>query len=773
MFDFGGGATAMRVAALILGILGGLFGLSISFYGQLALSMFSEGIQKAFGMLIIYAIPIASLVGGGMAITNAQAAVILMLISAAGWFAVGAFFGYGFNFITMSPMILSGIGGLLALAAANTNGAQKSVVQVTRQTEPLIRPDPGPSATQRHDKTPIDYYPVISRAIANLDPNTEQTRKTLYDRARQAVIKELRSRNPEMGQAKLQAELSSLEAAIRRIERELRTSASSNPQAHVLYSTVTTTSRRFAEWLNKRQRFALGATTVVALALIGLGAVSLSGGALLSWGQSRPYKEQLNATTAVSEFQKCHLSAARELHRGEGICGFFLSSDGLTISFGDKVLLRGETLSDGTSTPDPYRGLYAYPSPNQGSALVVAERASVDYYVFNPETQNVTLIFRGDKFRSEQFMWSPSGKYMATQLYGYWFVYEARTGKRVKADIASQEQYDAGHDLVVDYSSVRWVSDPTISFRGRWCKDVRSLDYCVQKEHFGQEQCTWEYCRHEAHIGQAFCTKEQFECRNVAQNKSGLIEFQESLNVPFVPPGKERLYSFDLLGVSLGMEAQAGVNAVIANIKAQEPNATDWIDASRQCSEAARRKMASDGVARSPNLKSFCFGTVYVGFRGSWSTALAAVSFVEHPTQNIPVVSSIWYAVRVPQGSSLDADAFLTQLTKKYGPYDASEIQVANYVTGAKDNRQGRYVWGDRSFNSTFLMFNFGNFGERGMAGQPVVPGLVGNSGMLVNMSDAYLPGGSYLFLADIELVNAAGASYQNKTTQYVAPALR
>jgi hypothetical protein len=110
------GEEIMSTAALILGILGGVFGLFVGLFGYAVGGIAGASGQSGAGLLqlISMAIPIASLVGGGIAKANAVVAGILMLLS-----AVGMLLLFGFNFFTAIPVVLSGVGGLLALMAAN------------------------------------------------------------------------------------------------------------------------------------------------------------------------------------------------------------------------------------------------------------------------------------------------------------------------------------------------------------------------------------------------------------------------------------------------------------------------------------------------------------------------------------------------------------------------------------------------------------------------------------------------------------------------------
>jgi hypothetical protein len=66
-----------------------------------------------------------------------------------------------------------------------------------------------------------DYYPLISRAIAGLDPNAPgEARRALYERARSALIAQLRSVQPPLTESEITRERLSLEEAVRKVESE-------------------------------------------------------------------------------------------------------------------------------------------------------------------------------------------------------------------------------------------------------------------------------------------------------------------------------------------------------------------------------------------------------------------------------------------------------------------------------------------------------------------------------------------------------------------------
>lgn len=65
-----------------------------------------------------------------------------------------------------------------------------------------------------------DYYPLLVRAISGLSQNTGESRKSVYDRARAALLKQLRSVEPPLPEGEILRERQSLEDAIRRVEAE-------------------------------------------------------------------------------------------------------------------------------------------------------------------------------------------------------------------------------------------------------------------------------------------------------------------------------------------------------------------------------------------------------------------------------------------------------------------------------------------------------------------------------------------------------------------------
>lgn len=65
-----------------------------------------------------------------------------------------------------------------------------------------------------------DYYPLIARAAAGLDQNTGENRRALYERARSALVAQLRGVKPGLEETEITRERLALEEAIRKVERE-------------------------------------------------------------------------------------------------------------------------------------------------------------------------------------------------------------------------------------------------------------------------------------------------------------------------------------------------------------------------------------------------------------------------------------------------------------------------------------------------------------------------------------------------------------------------
>ena len=76
-----------------------------------------------------------------------------------------------------------------------------------------------------------DYHPLIARAVEGLDRSTGEARCALYERARHALVAQLRSNQPALLEADITKERLSLEEAIRKVEAEAARKSRSEPRA--------------------------------------------------------------------------------------------------------------------------------------------------------------------------------------------------------------------------------------------------------------------------------------------------------------------------------------------------------------------------------------------------------------------------------------------------------------------------------------------------------------------------------------------------------------
>lgn len=112
----------MRNAALVLGIIGGIWAMVVGFFGYGYTTFIQQNgetgefLTQVDNPMVIKAAsflaPILAIAGAAMARSqNMAAGVLLLASSAAMWLA------FGFNVFTMFPVAMCGLGGVLALAA--------------------------------------------------------------------------------------------------------------------------------------------------------------------------------------------------------------------------------------------------------------------------------------------------------------------------------------------------------------------------------------------------------------------------------------------------------------------------------------------------------------------------------------------------------------------------------------------------------------------------------------------------------------------------------
>jgi hypothetical protein len=73
----------------------------------------------------------------------------------------------------------------------------------------------------------IDYHALILRAVVGLDPNTDETRRLVYERTRTALTNHLQALNPPLNESERMHQRLALEEAFRRVEAEVQKAAQS------------------------------------------------------------------------------------------------------------------------------------------------------------------------------------------------------------------------------------------------------------------------------------------------------------------------------------------------------------------------------------------------------------------------------------------------------------------------------------------------------------------------------------------------------------------
>jgi hypothetical protein len=75
-----------------------------------------------------------------------------------------------------------------------------------------------------------DYHPLISRAVEGLGASTGEARRALYERARAALVAQLRAIEPALSEADITRERLALEDAVRKVEAESARRARAEPR---------------------------------------------------------------------------------------------------------------------------------------------------------------------------------------------------------------------------------------------------------------------------------------------------------------------------------------------------------------------------------------------------------------------------------------------------------------------------------------------------------------------------------------------------------------
>src|ERR1700723_3131967 len=75
-----------------------------------------------------------------------------------------------------------------------------------------------------------DYHPLIARAVDGLERSTGEARRALYERARNALVTQLRSVDPPLSESEITKERLALEDAIRKVEADAARQARAGPR---------------------------------------------------------------------------------------------------------------------------------------------------------------------------------------------------------------------------------------------------------------------------------------------------------------------------------------------------------------------------------------------------------------------------------------------------------------------------------------------------------------------------------------------------------------
>src|SRR5579871_4958628 len=78
-----------------------------------------------------------------------------------------------------------------------------------------------------------DYHPLIARAVEGLAKNTGEARRALYERARAALVAQLRGVEPALPESEITKERLALEEAIRKVESEAARRAMAEPRSQL------------------------------------------------------------------------------------------------------------------------------------------------------------------------------------------------------------------------------------------------------------------------------------------------------------------------------------------------------------------------------------------------------------------------------------------------------------------------------------------------------------------------------------------------------------
>jgi hypothetical protein len=107
----------MRIAALVIGLIGGIVGLLIGFgfYSLYAVAAAATGLAQAtLYQIISIASPVVCIVGAALALSRPLVAGVLMVFA-----TLGMIITFGFGSWSFIPIILGAVGAVIAFLGAN------------------------------------------------------------------------------------------------------------------------------------------------------------------------------------------------------------------------------------------------------------------------------------------------------------------------------------------------------------------------------------------------------------------------------------------------------------------------------------------------------------------------------------------------------------------------------------------------------------------------------------------------------------------------------
>jgi len=95
-----------------------------------------------------------------------------------------------------------------------------------------------------------DYYALLARAIKNLPGSTPEVRKNVYERARTALLAQLRTRQPPVPEADIEAEQRALDEAIQELETSIENDAHESPAPPTVSPEAPKHEKKRPSWLS-------------------------------------------------------------------------------------------------------------------------------------------------------------------------------------------------------------------------------------------------------------------------------------------------------------------------------------------------------------------------------------------------------------------------------------------------------------------------------------------------------------------------------------------